>query len=96
MIGGKRYWANAGEAIDCESNWAVAQCKEVKTLSLAALTQLAIEAERQGTQKQKVGMVIVKHRAGRGSPTPRLVVLTEGAFRSMSGHLPGDSDGGQG
>ena len=91
LIGGARYWANSGEAIDAESSWAVCQAKNVKTLSLAALETLALEAERQGAQKNKVGMVIVKRRAGAGRATPLLVVMTEGAFRAMSGHLPGES-----
>lgn len=91
LIGGTRYWANAGEQIDVESSWAVGQCKHVKTLSLAALEALALEAERQGDQKAKVGLVIVRRRAGRGIRTPRLVVLTESAFRAMNGRLPGPS-----
>lgn len=90
IIGGARKWANSGEAIDCESSWAVVQAKEVKACSLAALTVLALEAERQGTQRQKVGMVVVKLRAGRGRETPRLIVLTEAAFKAMNGSLPAE------
>lgn len=90
LIGGARYWSNSGEAIDCESSWAVVQAKHVKTCSLAALEALALEAERQGQQKGKVGMVCIRRRAGRGRSTPLLVVLTESAFREMSGPLPGE------
>ena len=90
LIGGARFPANSGAALDCESSWAVGQAKHVKTLSLAALETLALEAERQGAQKNKVGMVIVKRRAGAGRPTPMLVVMAEGAFRAMSGNLPGE------
>jgi hypothetical protein len=51
LIGGRRFWANSGAVLDCESAWAVAQCKEVRRLSLAALEALAAEAERQGAQR---------------------------------------------
>jgi hypothetical protein len=90
LIGGARFPANSGADLDCESAWCVAQCKHVKTLSLAALETLALEAERQGAQKNKVGMVIVKRRAGAGRQTPLIVVMTEGAFRAMNGRLPGE------
>jgi hypothetical protein len=88
LIGGRRYWANSGEPIDCESTWAIAQVKDVKTCSLAALEALALEAERQGTQRRKIGMVVIRRHVGRGTRTPRLVVLTEAAFTEMSGALP--------
>ena len=88
LIGGARYWANSGESVDVESGAFVVQCKLVKTCSLAALETLALEAERQGHQKAKIGMVAIRRRAGRGRPTPRLIVLTESAFREMSGPVP--------
>ena len=88
MIGGARYWANAGQDIDVESAAFVAQVKHVQTCSLAQLERLAVEAERQGVQKLKIGLVITKRRAGRGIKTTPLVVMTEAAFRSMSGPLP--------
>lgn len=91
LIGGARYWANSGEAIDCESSWAVVQAKHVKVCSLASLEALAVEAERQGVQKGKIGMVVVKRRAGSGRPTRTLVVMTAEQFREMSGPLPGES-----
>jgi len=31
--------------------------------------------------------VVVKRRAGRGHPTPNLVILTEGAFRALTHDL---------
>ena len=89
MVGGARYWANAGQAVDVESSWCVAQVKHVKTCSLAQLEALALEADRQGQQRQKIGVVVVRRRAGRGVSTPRLVVLTEAMWRAMSGRLPG-------
>jgi hypothetical protein len=87
-LGGKRYWANAGQAIDVESASFVCQVKHVQTCSLAQLETLAREAERQGVQKLKIGLVWVHRRAGRGVRTEPLIVMTEAAFRSMSGPLP--------
>lgn len=92
LIGGARYHANQGGAVDCESSWAVAQVKEVKVLAFPELERLALEAERQGTQRRKVGLVVVKRRAGSGVRTPTLVVMTDRVFRAMSGPLP--TDGG--
>jgi len=50
----------------------------VRRLSLAALERLALEAERQGTQRAKVAMVVVKRRAAPDG-RPVLVVMTAGA-----------------
>jgi hypothetical protein len=88
LLGGRRHWANSGQAVDVESDGYVAQVKEVARLSLAALEALALEAERQGAQRQKVGLVLVKRRAGRGRSTPTLCVLTEAAWRELCGTLP--------
>src|SRR5262245_47529441 len=76
VIGGRRFWANAGEALDCESDGVVAQAKLVRVCSLAELTRLAEQAERDGRVKQKIGVVVIKLRAGRGRPTPILFVQT--------------------
>jgi len=88
LIGGVRYPANLGGPVDCESATFVAQCKEVKVLAFPALERLAVEAERQGTQRRKIGLCVVKRRGGSGVRTPTLVVMTEAAFRAMSGPLP--------
>jgi hypothetical protein len=88
LLGGRRFWANSGATVDVESDGIVAQCKEVSRMSLAALEALALEAERQGSQRQKVGLVLVKRRAGRGRSTPTLCVLTEAAWRELCGSLP--------
>ena len=90
LLGGSRYWANSGESVDVESAAFVAQCKNVQKCSLAELERLAMEAERQGDQKSKVGLVCIKRRAGSGRATPALIVMTEHAFRAMSGPLPGE------
>ena len=87
LLGGKRFWANSGEALDVESEGFVAQCKEVKTCSLAALTDLAETAERQGTVKLKAGVVAIRGKRGPGRPkSPILVVMTEATFRYLHGY----------
>jgi len=90
ILGGTRCWANSGESIDVESHAFVCQVKNVQKCSLAELEALAMEAERQGDQRSKVGLVCIKRRAGSGKATPALIVMTEHAFRAMSGPLPGE------
>ena len=85
LIGGRRHWSNSGQAVDCESDSYVCQVKEIKRASLAELEALALEAERQGNQRTKIGLLVIKRRAGRGVETPTLVVMTAGAFREMNG-----------
>src|SRR5258708_1207790 len=53
----------------------VGQVKNVKSLSLSALTKLAEEMETAGCQKDMLGVVVVKLSNRR--PTPHLVVMTE-------------------
>jgi hypothetical protein len=83
LVGGKRYPANLGLKVDVEGPRFVGQCKLVKTLSLSALTDLAVQAEADGAERNKVGVVIVKHRRGTGKKTPTLVVMTEGEWRKL-------------
>lgn len=90
LIGGKRFWSNSGEDCDIESDGIVAQVKNVRVCSLAALERLAVEAQRQGDQRNKVGLVLVKRRGGRGIETQWLVVMTAESYREMSGPLPGE------
>ena len=85
LIGGRRYAANSGAAIDCEGPTTVAQCKLVKRLSLEELTQLAEVAAAQGTAKGKLGLVAVKVRRGAGHPSPGLVVMTWSMFDQLQG-----------
>ena len=87
LIGGKRHWATSGQTIDCESESHVLQVKEVARMSLAELEALALEVDRIGIQKSpaKLGLVVIKRRAGRGVETPTLVVMTAGVFREMNG-----------
>lgn len=92
IIGGRRYPANTGSAIDCESDSYCVQVKERGALSLTKLETLAVEIERVASQKPipKLGLVMVKRSAGRGVKTPWLIVMTEGVFREMTGRLPTD------
>ncbi len=83
MLGGHRYPANSGGRVDVESDQYVAQVKLVKTLSLAQLESLAVEMEQIGSEKGKVGVVAVKRRAGRGTPTPLLVCMTEAVWKKL-------------
>jgi hypothetical protein len=80
LIGGKRFWANSGEAIDCESPQFVAQCKLVKSLSLAALSELCATAEEQAEAKKKIGLVVTKV-SKRQLPT--IVCMTARQFRHL-------------
>ena len=36
-----------------------------------------------GTDRGKAGVVVVKRKAGRGAPTPRLVTMTESIFERL-------------
>ncbi|MCI0409675.1 MAG: hypothetical protein L0191_14125 [Acidobacteria bacterium] len=85
LLGGRRYPANSGGRVDVEGPTVVAQVKHVRTLSLAQLEALALEMAAVGSQRGKIGLLVVKRRAGRGHDTPRLVVLTEGAWHRLTG-----------
>jgi hypothetical protein len=76
LVGGKRYPANQGGKVDVEGPLYVVQVKERKTLSLESLTQLVEEIEQLGLQRNKVGLVAVKVRRGRGKRSPLLIVQT--------------------
>lgn len=80
LLGGTRYPANSGGRVDVESPTVVAQTKHVRRLSLAQLEALAREMQAVGARKGKVGLLVVKRRAGRGRDTPRLIVMTEEAW----------------
>lgn len=91
IIGGKRYPANQGGAVDCESDGYCVQVKERRALSLSALETLTVEIDRVATQKQKAGLVMVKRSAGSGCATPWLIVMTAATFRHLNGRLPTDA-----
>ncbi len=57
--------------------------KHVRRLSLAELEAVAVELARIGAERGKACVVVVKRRAGCGTPTPRLVVMTERVYASL-------------
>ncbi len=83
LLGGRRYAANSGGRVDVESPTVVAQVKHVQRLSLAQLEALAVEMAVLGEEQGKIGVVVVKRRAGRGKETPGLIVVTEEAWRKL-------------
>jgi hypothetical protein len=83
LIDGKRFPANLGESVDVEGQELLAQCKLVSRLSLAELTKLAEIASQDGRLRGKVGIAAVKLKAGKGHPTPGLVVMTFDEFRHL-------------
>ena len=85
LFQGARFWANAGESCDFESSGYVGQVKNVKRLSLEALTQLTEQAERDGIAREKTGVVVVKVRRGAGRRSPLVVCLTETMWRRLNG-----------
>lgn len=85
LLGGRRFWANSGERLDVESPTAIAQCKLVKRMSLAEITALAEEVEREAAPQFKAGVVAVKLRRGRGRASPTLLIVTAATWQRMSG-----------
>jgi len=83
LINGHRYPANSGGRTDAEGPEIVAQCKNTKRLSLHELESLAVEMEQIGSERGKVGVVAVKRRAGRGTPTPLLFVMTQAMWERL-------------
>jgi len=66
--------------VDVEGPSVIIQVKHRRILSLCALEALAVEAAAVGRTRGKLGVLVVKRRAGRGRPTPRLVVMTDHAW----------------
>ena len=87
LIGGKRFPANTGERFDVmnaktlEEATLLGQCKHVATMPLAELTRLVVEVER--NSGDKLGVVFVKLRAGKGVETPALAVMTAETFAGI-------------
>jgi hypothetical protein len=66
----------------------IGQVKARQRCSLAELEALALEMERLGALKFKLGLVLAKRPAGRGRETPWLVIMTAATYEQMSGPLP--------
>lgn len=88
LLGGRRHWANSGRRVDVEGPAYLCQVKHRRVCSLAELERLALELERLGEAEGKAGLVVVKRRAGRGQPTPRLILMTEPVWRRLAPMLP--------
>lgn len=85
LIEGRRYPANQGGKIDIEGRYFIGQCKEVRTLSLAALTKLVEEMDKLakvGTD-HKLPVVCVKLRRGAGHESPTLMVVSDKTWRHL-------------
>lgn len=89
LFGGKRFPANMGHRLDFASPHFVGQCKEVKNLSLEALTKLVEEVEElAGKEPQpKLGVVCAKVRRGSGRGSPTLVVMSDETWRTLLDRL---------
>jgi len=57
LIGGTRFWANSGESVDCEGPLFLAQCKNVKSMSLNAIADLAYQIAEDGKNRKARKMV---------------------------------------
>src|SRR5262245_31604268 len=82
LMGSQRYPANTGDRLDFGnggSEW-VGQVKSVKRISFPEIERLALECERLAGGN-KFGALILKRSAGKGTPTPHLVVVTETTWR---------------
>lgn len=85
LIGGKRYPANQGGRIDIEGPYFIGQCKEVRTLSLAALTKLVEEIDllAESQANHPLGILCVKLRRGAGRKSPTLMIVSDKAWRHL-------------
>lgn len=83
VIKGKRFPANSGGRVDVESETIVAQCKERAELSFPEMGRLVVEIGAIGKTKGKLGVLFVRHKAGRGVASPGLVVMTHETFAEL-------------
>jgi len=83
LIDGTRHKANSGGRVDVEGPHYIGSVKHVRVLSLAQLEALAVEMDHLGRERGKAGVVLVKRRAGQGTPTPFLVVMTEATWKAL-------------
>jgi hypothetical protein len=85
LLGGTRYWANSGRAVDVEAeNW-LAQIKNRKSYSLRQMAKDLLPLEREAALKQKAALLVVKASAGRGIETPYLIIMTKATFERLHG-----------
>lgn len=94
IFDGQRAPANTGGRWDFLTDSYVGQVKARQRLSLSEVTALCLEMERLGSQMSppRLGVVLLKHSAGRGRPTPFIICCTEGIWRELSGRLPHETE----
>lgn len=83
IVGGARFWSNSGESVDIESDRFVIQAKHVKTMSLGAMTRLALQAEADAKKCGKIGVCAAKLRLGFGKRSPILFLMTSEEFKRL-------------
>ena len=83
LFGGRRFPANSGHRIDGESAIFVWQVKQRKNHTMADMFNLASEMEEYGSSKEKIGMVYLEDKPGRGNTRKDLVVMTSGMFKQL-------------
>ena len=83
VIKGKRHPANSGGRVDVESETIVAQCKERAEISFPEMGRLVAEMEAIGKERGKLGVLFVRHKAGRGFPSPGMVVMSHATFEAL-------------
>ena len=84
LLGGSRYHANTGGDVDVESDEFVVQVKHRRTMSLAEVEREAVTISEVGRKSNnKLGVLVVKRKAGRGTPTPRLIIMTEETWKRL-------------
>lgn len=91
LIGGKRYPANLGASVDCESDRFVTQCKLVQRMSLEEISALTEDVTAEGLTRHnepKLGLLCIKVRRGKGKPSPVLVVMTSETFTRLTRYNP--------
>ena len=84
LINGRRHPASSGGPVDAESDTLVCQVKHRRTMSLQQIEAEALAIEKEAQRRGKVGGILVlKRRAGRGTPTPLLVCMTEAVWKKL-------------
>jgi hypothetical protein len=84
LIGGYRMPANVGGKIDVTSERYFGQCKLLSIdthVTLPALSKIVQELDEIAAKEGKRGVVFVKMKAGKGHPTPILVVQSAAAWK---------------
>ena len=83
LIQGRRYPASSGGPIDAESGRFVLDAKHRRRVSVPDLERWAVAIAAAGAARGKVGVLLLKRKAGAGQPTPQLMILTEVAWRAL-------------